>query len=266
MTDFPAMPMTPASFVAATGPLIGASGSAFYFADETVAVGQELGLDALHFYYLGRGGVLGDAPAAVVQCAFGSYFSMELVGRIWNEARAIATPTVAAQRYFECSAELGRRLFRGLELAATRSALEAIVAAGPTGGLPLFRGIAALPAAADDPGRTMQLLTVVRELRGDAHLVALVSLGIDGRAAHYVRRPEYFEAFGWSAGATPKLRGDEDRRLALAEDLTDTIVTPSFSAVPPDARAPLVAMLEALHGRLRAAGRGMPVEPGPGRD
>ena len=252
-------------FVERAGPLVGASGSAFYFADQTVATGRSLGLDALHFYDLGRGAVLGDAPPAVVHSAFGGYFGNGIVERIWSEARLIVDPRVAAVRFFECSAPLGRLLFEDLELSDLRGDLEAVVEAAPTSGLPLFRGNVALPPATDAAGRTMQLLTALRELRGDAHLVSLLALGIDPRVAHYVRRPEHFESFGWGLGDVPILDGGEEDRLAAAEDLTDAIVTPSFAVVPVARRAAVLKLLGVLHARLQDAGRGTPVVPAPGR-
>ena len=48
-----------------TSGLIGAAGAAFYFAPATIARGQELGLDRVQFYGLGRGGVLGDVEPNV---------------------------------------------------------------------------------------------------------------------------------------------------------------------------------------------------------
>ncbi|MGI9594675.1 MAG: helix-turn-helix domain-containing protein, partial [Acidimicrobiales bacterium] len=53
---------------------IGAAGAAFYVNPDTLARGKELGLDGFRFYVLGRGGVMGDVPAKVVESAFG-YFT-----------------------------------------------------------------------------------------------------------------------------------------------------------------------------------------------
>lgn len=256
--------MDTAEFLREAGPLIGASGSAFYFADETLDAGRELGLDALHFYYLGRGGVLGDASVAAVHSAFG-HFRWEIIERVWSEGRAVVAPPVAAARFFECSAQLGRRHFADLDLADLCASLRAVRDGAPHSGLPLFCGTGALAMADDDAGSAMQLLTLLRELRGDAHLVSLLALGIEPRTAHYVRRPEYFGAFGWTPADTPALDGDEMTRLCEAEDLTDRILTPAFSAVPEADRRAVLDLLAVLHGRLRAAGRGMPLDPVPGR-
>ena len=57
--------MTPTELVQAACPKIGSLGGAFYFDKETLAKGKELGLDGFRFYFLGRGGVLGDVEPRV---------------------------------------------------------------------------------------------------------------------------------------------------------------------------------------------------------
>ena len=52
--------MTPLEIVQQTSPTINQAGNRFYFDADTMAKGQELGLDGFRFYFLGRGGVLGD--------------------------------------------------------------------------------------------------------------------------------------------------------------------------------------------------------------
>ena len=74
---------TTTDLLAAACPRIGDIGGAFYFDSETVAAGKQLGLDGYRFYFLGRGGVLGDVEAAVVGSAFG-YFNPAIVTRMWN--------------------------------------------------------------------------------------------------------------------------------------------------------------------------------------
>ncbi len=93
-------------------PRIGDLGWAFYFIPETLKVGRSLGLDGLRFYFLGRGGVLGEVEAPVVVSAFG-YFAPSLVSKMWNSAREICPPRDAAQAYMTCCAELGRTQFEG---------------------------------------------------------------------------------------------------------------------------------------------------------
>jgi hypothetical protein len=241
--------MTPEELVAAASPKIGALGAAFYFLPETKARAQELGLDLLRFYFLGRGGVLGDVEGSVVRSAFG-YFEPGMVEKLWTSAKEKVAPREAARAYLEQCAELGRRRFGeldGLE-AFCRAAGAVNDAADPTG-LPLYAGIAAEPLADDLPGRALQLVTVLRELRGSAHLLALRAVGLHDVAAHALARPGDLEMFGWKPDQAPAV-SDEDRALrAEAEALTDRIVTPAF-AVLDDAGA--AALLDGLAAMERA--------------
>ena len=85
------------ALVQAACPKIGDLGSAFYFDPATVAKGKELGLDGFRFYFLGRGGVLGDVEPRVVQAAFG-YFEPRLIAKIWDSARERMPPPIAPSR------------------------------------------------------------------------------------------------------------------------------------------------------------------------
>jgi len=231
---------------------IGLSGGRFYFAPSTVARAQQLGLDPLHLYYLGRGGVLGDATAAVVASAFG-FINPDLVERMWAIGRQVLTPPQAATEYFECSAAVGRLHFGGLDLDNFCRLAEGIVARTNPAGMPLFAGIAALPRVADPPGRAMQLLTVLRELRGAAHLICLLALGIEPRVAHYVRRPDYLAAFGWAEADIAMPASSIHTHLDKAEAWTDRLVAPAFGGVPPQERAAFVSTVETLYQLLGAA-------------
>ena len=78
-------PMDPREVMQATAGKLGDIGAAFYFAPETLQQGKEVGLDGFRFYFLGRGGVLGDVEAGVIRAAFG-YFEPGLVEKIWSKA------------------------------------------------------------------------------------------------------------------------------------------------------------------------------------
>ncbi|MHB1716383.1 MAG: helix-turn-helix domain-containing protein [Acidimicrobiales bacterium] len=154
------------ALIAAACPTINEIGWAHYFAPETVAKGEAVGLDVFHLYFLGRGGVLGAVDASQVYSAFG-YFNPELLARMWDEAKAISDPRAAATLYMECCADVGRSRLAGIngleQFCETAGAINA--AADPTG-LALYAGIAAQPLVEDAPGRAMQLVSVLRELRG----------------------------------------------------------------------------------------------------
>lgn len=235
---------TPQELLDRTGPLLGNLGAAFYFHPDTLARGKELGLDGFRFYFLGRGGVLGDVEPAVIASAFG-YFNIDLVASMWNSAKAIVPPREAARAYFDCCGELGRKKLAGVEgLDGFCAAAEAIVRTAHPAGLALFAGIAAEPLADDVPARALQLAAVLRELRGSVHLVAVVASGLDPAVAHAIRRPDMVGAFGYQGDIVIT---DADReRLESADRLTDQLLAPLYAGLDDDARAAFLAGVEAM--------------------
>ena len=99
--------MTPAELISATSPTVGSLGGSFYFEPATLAHGKDMGLDGFRFYFLGRGGVLGDVEAPVVTSAFG-YFEPALIARMWTSAKEIVPPREAGTAYVEACREHGR--------------------------------------------------------------------------------------------------------------------------------------------------------------
>jgi hypothetical protein len=244
--------MTPEELVADACPKIRDLGWAFYFAPETLARGAELGLDGLRFYVIGRGGVLGDVEATVIQSAFG-YFEPSLVEKMWTEAKERVAPRVAARAYMECCAEFGRaHLSEVAGIEAFAAAAGAVNEAADPIGLALYSGIAAEPLAADGPARAMQLLTVLRELRGSAHLIAIRTSGLDAKTAHFIRRPSDIGMFGWSEADAPAITDVERTKLAMADELTDRLVLPAFSVLDATGRDALASGLDDIAAALAA--------------
>lgn len=242
--------MTTDELLAAACPAIGTLGSAFYFVPETLAMGKEAGLDGFRFYFIGRGGVLGDVEAPVVASAFG-YFAPALVDRIWNEARATLPPREGGRLYAEAARRFGRSEFARVPgLDGFCQAAQAVVDAADPAGLALFAGVAAEPLADDPPARAMQLLASLRELRGSAHLLAVVAAGLEPRVAHYMRRPDFFSAFGWSEEDIPEVTDDHHRRQRQADELTDRLMAGPYSAIDEAGRRALVDGLEGIQAAL----------------
>ncbi len=222
--------VTPEQLVAAIDGPLNALGSSFYFVPPTLARGKELGLDGFRFYFLGRGGVLGDVEAPVIASAFG-YFHPDLVARMWDSARQKLAPRQAGQIYLECCREHGREHLADVEgLAPFCAAAEAVVAAVNPAGLALFAGIAAEELPKDLPGRAMQLVAVLRELRGSVHLVAVVATGLSPGVAHAVKRPGDVKSFGWS-DADSEVTESDRLGLATAVALTDRMMAAHYAAL-----------------------------------
>ncbi|MEL6893129.1 MAG: hypothetical protein AAFP84_16165 [Actinomycetota bacterium] len=118
------------------------------------------------------------------------------------------------------------------------------------GGLPLFAATADLVCAADAPARAMQKAAVLRELRGSAHLCAVLAVGLTEAQAHCYRRPEMIQAFGYEEA--PACPDDVDDLLAEAERITDRILQRAFDALSDQQAAALVAGTEAMSRALDA--------------
>jgi hypothetical protein len=242
--------MTPDELMDQVCPKIRDLAWAYYFVQETSDRAQELGLDFLSFYFVGRGGVLGDVEASAARAAFG-YFEPNLFETMWNTGRERIGLRDAGRAHFECAAEHGRRKLSGIDgLDALCAAAEQVDDAADDTGLPLYAAFRAEPRVDDLPGRTMQVLAVLRELRGSAHLLALRAVGLDTLKAHAINRPGDLAMFGWSPDAVPPIT-DQDRELRReAEALTDRIIRPAYATLDGQAQQAFVDGMEQVQVAL----------------
>lgn len=245
--------MSSDAFVTEASARINDLGWAYYFVPETLEKGESLGLDGFRFYFLGRGGVLGDVEAPVVASAFG-YFNPTLVADMWDSAKAIMAPREAARAHFACSADLGRRHFSDLDgLSEFCAAAEAVNNAADPIGLALYSGFRAEPLVDDLPGRAMQLVSLLREFRGSAHLIAVRSCGLDAKTAHFMRRPNDIGMFGWADDDAPLMGDTEREKLSAADKVTDRLVAPAYGAVDVGGHKAILAGLDQMEAALKAA-------------
>jgi hypothetical protein len=227
-------------------PIIGEIGWAYFFAPATIARGERLGIDPITFYFVGRGGVLGDVEADVVQSAFG-YFNPAVLTAMWDAGKAKVDPRTAGREYLEAAHDFGRERLSGVEeLASLVSAASTVVDAArrSVAGLTLFAAIAAEPLPSDLPAAAMHQVNVLRELRGSAHLLAVVAEGIPPRTAHFIQRPEMFTVFGWADTDRPEVEDADHASLRAADARTDQLIAPAFGALDDDGA---VALLSGLH-------------------
>ncbi|MFM8868274.1 MAG: SCO6745 family protein [Ilumatobacteraceae bacterium] len=223
--------MTPLDLVRQACPIINDTGWAYYFTPETQGKGAELGLKGPMFYFAGRGGVLGDCDADVVTAAFG-YFNPAVIRRAWESATSIRPAREIGRAHFECCADLGRQKLGGVaNLTAFVEAADAVNRAAEPDGLALYAAFKAEPLAQDLAGRAMQLVAVLREFRGSAHLIAVRASGLTTKQAHFSKRPNDVAMFGWTPEDAPVLDDDVANKMKAAEDLTDQIVLPAFSVL-----------------------------------
>ncbi len=240
--------MTPEKLSAAVGTPLKTVGGAYYFHPSSVARSKELGLDSFRFYILGRGGVLGNVEAPVIQSAFG-WWAGGLIAKMWNSAREVVEPRQAARELLACGHAIGRTAFDGIDgLDAFNEAAETLIAATDPAALALYAGYAAEPLPADGPARAMQHAITLRELRGSAHIIAVLAAGLTPLQAHAIKRPEMVETFGWAEA--PPVDDSHRKALERAEALTNSICAPGYAALSSDQADTLLAgataMFEAL--------------------
>ncbi|MGH8981639.1 MAG: SCO6745 family protein [Acidimicrobiales bacterium] len=237
-----------------THPIIQKAGASFYFTPETSARAEALGIDMYRFYFLGRGGLLGDVDAAAVSSAFG-YFAPGLVAHMWDTAREVVSPRDAGRAHLGCAHEHGRaQLGAVASLDRFCDAAGSVVAAADADALALFAGVRTFPEPEDPPARAMHLLVALRELRGSAHLVALRATGLPSKVAHFLKRPADFAMFGWKEHEAPAVGDDERRKLKAAEALTDALVAPAFDVLDDAARTVFCDVLDHIGRALSPPG------------
>jgi hypothetical protein len=241
--------MDPLDVMTAIAKKTGDIGASFYFDPATIARGKELGIDGYRFYFLGRGGVLGDVDSAVIRSAFG-YFHPHVIGRMWDSARKRMEPHYAAKAFIECGHEFGRRMFGEVDgLDAYVEAAAQLIGAVDGGAMALFAGVRAEPVPDDAPAAAIHQAMVLREMRGSAHLAAITAVGLPTSSAHAIKRPEDVELFGW--GDEPPAVTDEHRRLHVrAEELTNEALAPAFRTLTDEQAEALIAGTDAMHALL----------------
>jgi len=166
------------------------------------------GLDFLAGYVWGRTSSLGEPEPAVAASAFG-VFEPGLIEGIYAGGRdALPLADMRAARVEGSVAALREALGDPASLDGfeeTLAALEAAVDAAPSLGRPMFAGLTGHDRPSDPLGRLWHACNCLREHRGDAHLAALVTAGLDGVQANVLTelwvgwdQLSYTGSRGWS--------------------------------------------------------------------
>lgn len=158
-----------------------------YFAPEPRAATTELGCKGGWMSYFAlRAAPLGAIPAQVVAATFYN-FHPGMVSRSIPAAWQVAQPeTYLAVRLSSVDAALRRLLAEvvdSAELAELAELARAAATAAPVAGRPLAAANAALDWPEEPHLALWQAQTLLRESRGDGHVAALVSAGLDPCAA-----------------------------------------------------------------------------------
>lgn len=252
-----------------------------YFAPEAFGAWEELGFpDRGMGYFASRSAPMGRVEAPVVSSTFYN-FSPALVSRNIPRAWDIAEPAaVIPARVDAAEAALERHLGEPdpEAIAAATSMAETAAAACPPDGRPLFAAHAALEWPDRPLVRLWHAVTLLREFRGDGHVVALVDADVSGIDAvrSYAATGEgpgpdfYRRSRGWTedewAASEQRLAAhgwltdegeltDEGRAARDAiEEHTDRLAMAPWRAIGEDAAAELRATIRPWSRAIVAAG------------
>ena len=248
------MPSTAESVRALAAP-VGDVGGRWMLHREVIGPCRSFGYPNAYAYYVaGRGGVLGDVDADVVGSAFG-FFEPALLRKMWEAGIAVEGARRAAARYGDACAQWGRSRLVGFEGCARLAELiRHVVDSADSAGLSLFAGWRAEPRPDDPIGWAYVATNLLRELRGGAHIAAVITTGIAPRDAMLVSGgAAHAQQFGW-VGPFPDLAHLVGLRTET-EALTDEIMTRFFDhALNADETGELLELILAMKGHLDSAG------------
>jgi hypothetical protein len=250
-----------------------------YATDEPAEALLALGLrNYWDTYFAGRAAPLGRAPAEVVHATFYNFAPGEAarhIPRVWD----LITPEAAlAARQRGCIVALRRILGDLAEapgLARTADLLTKAAVSPPMIGRPFYAGLRALPLPEEPIARLWHAADLLREHRGDGHVIALVSNGIGGTEAHVLLalsegmpaekfgRVSHLPHAQLSAvidgmrargliGADGWLTADGRATKQRIEALTDELAAPAYDVLEPTELDQLIAGLEPLADALVA--------------
>jgi hypothetical protein len=261
-----------------------------YFLPETQAAYEALGFPAraegswtpAASYFCSRGACMGHVHGAVVASAFG-VFKPAIVIPLVEEGWSIAAPEAILQARLEGTVA-GLERILGPSPSGARHATELLLRAadgGDVAGRSLYAGLRSLGLPGSLFGDLWRSADLVREHRGDSHVAAWSSHGLDAVEAQLLqelwwRRPmgPYTRTRGWTDGeieaGKDRLRsrglldGDELSSDGAAlrgsvEDATDRQEARVIAALGDDAEV-LFGILEPMAVALVQA-KGYPVDP-----
>lgn len=181
------------------GAACGEAISIFMLSPDTMQNSMAAGYsDPFSAYFVGRGGVLGDATGTTVAAVF-AVFEPNHARTSWEKGVAVRDAATSAGWYWDQAAEFARSYLAGAEgLDRIAELGERVIAEAPEPGLPLYAGWRSMPLADDAPARAFQVMYILRELRAAVHFNALTISGVAPVEAHLLYRgPEYAAFMGW---------------------------------------------------------------------
>ena len=248
-----------------------------FFADEPNEAMASLGFRGYwDGYFAGRSAPLGRVPAEVVDAAFYSFAPGEAarhLPKVWETT----TPEAAhAARQSGCVAGLVRILgdLVSPELSRAADLLTRAAVSAPVEGRVMYAALRALPIPDEPVARLWHAANMLREHRGDGHIVALVAEQIDRTECHVLLALDSgihpAETFGrihhlpkpYLASVMGRLRErgivDETGHLTDAgratkdriESMTDTLAEAPYACLSPAELDELTTLLAPIAARL----------------
>jgi len=251
-----------------------------YFSDQCGERYRTVGLKGFWMgYFASRSACFGAASAELATATFFN-FRPSMVERALPDAWALATPAAVLDARLAGSVATLRTVLGdvadGPAVPEAADLAERAIAACQTGGRPLFAALRSLATPTDPLGRLWHAATLLREHRGDGHVVATVAAGLDGLDAHVTfaatgavprerlqpargwtdeewgQAETALEARGWLADRVLTAAGREGRRQI--EDLTDDLAAAPWAALGTDATGRLHELLAPMAKAIVDAG------------
>jgi hypothetical protein len=244
-----------------------------YFAPEARQAYAAAGLKGFWMgYFASRAAPLGAVPASVVTATFFN-FHPKMVARAIPDAWHFSSPDLVLQARLQAADAALHRLLGAQvdssEVAEAAELAKEAVAGCPLAGRPLFAAYHDLPWPTEPHLVLWHATTLLREFRGDGHVVALLAEGLDGCEAHLtlvgtgtVPREALQPHRGWSdeewQTAIQRLqqRGLLDASGLLTpagvvlrqavEDRTDWLALPAWQHLGREQSARLVSLVQPL--------------------
>lgn len=155
-----------------------------YFVPEAAAAYSAIGMEPISQYFASRAAGMGAVNGATVAATFYN-FSPKLTNRAMRDVWSVTSPAEVIAARYDAATAAGTRLLTGYEatveaaIPLLKNGCEALSGAGR----PLFAGHATVEPPDDPIGQLWHYLTLIREFRGDGHVLALVEHDVDPLAA-----------------------------------------------------------------------------------
>lgn len=236
-----------AEHATAVAAAISALPSGFMFDPATYRHGASMGFDGIDFYFLGRGGALGDVPGPVVAAAL-IFFEPGHVVAAWERGRKVASPAAAAEAFAGCLVRWADdHLPSGPDYRRLAELAGRLTAAASPAAAPLFAAWREVPEPERPGPLALHRLNLLRELQGAWHGAAVLTEGLTCVQAVAVRSPHLSTVFGWGDQLPDTAPLTE--AWGRAQRATEAATGRLLAVLPPAERAELRELLAAATPR-----------------